>query len=127
MKDYEDTVRQADALVASGNAFEAVRLYERAARVTYNNKLATDTAALNAKLTAARSARDARKAASTSAPPRSAAGANQYAGAPTTSISSNGTTSAEDAIAWIQYGDGLVAVSKYGDAVRAWPRPRFLR
>jgi hypothetical protein len=61
MQEYEDSVRQGDSLLAVGNYFEAVRMYEHARRVAYNNKLAVDAAALEAKLTRAKNARDAKR------------------------------------------------------------------
>jgi tetratricopeptide (TPR) repeat protein len=67
MKDYEETLVRASAAAASGDNFEAVRLYERAGRVAYNNKLDVDKSALDQKLAAARTARDAQKGA-TAAP-----------------------------------------------------------
>ncbi len=126
LQDYEDTVRRADALVAAGNAFEAVRLYESAARIAYNNKLATDAAALNAKLAAARSARDAR-----SVPPAGAAGGAQSTGNPAVEAPSRpqpagggGPAAQQEFDEMIRYGDGLAAVGEYGDAVRAYERAR---
>lgn len=76
--DYEETVRRADALVRAGDFFEAVRVYERAARIAYNSKLATDTRALDEKLAAARKARDekAKSAAPAPASPAPAAKAS---------------------------------------------------
>jgi tetratricopeptide (TPR) repeat protein len=127
LQDYEDTVRRADALVATGNAFEAVRLYESAARIAYNNRLATDAAALNQKLAAARSARDAR-----SAPPAGAAvGApspeNPAVGAPSRpqpAGDAGGPAAPQEFDEMVRYGDGLAAVGEYGDAVRAYERAR---
>lgn len=125
-QDYEATVTQADALVAAGNAFEAVRLYERAGRLAYNNKLATDSAALNAKLAAARSARDSAANAAKSAPltpalPASPAAATGASAPATGAVADPG---AADADAWIRYGDALVAAGEAGDAVRAYERAR---
>jgi hypothetical protein len=125
MQDYEETIRQADALVAAGDAFEAVRLYERASRVAYNNKLPIDKAALDAKLAAARSVRDASKSTAV-APAPAAATVSPAPRASAAPESAAGTTSAEDANAWIRYGDELAAVSEYGDAVRAYERGRRL-
>lgn len=68
MKDYDDTVRRGDSLYEAGNPFEAVLAYERARRVAYNNKLKTDTAALEQKLARARDARDGKSAATQAAP-----------------------------------------------------------
>ena len=58
MQDYEATIRKAENYFSVGNYFEAVLSYERARRVAYNNKLRTDTAALEKKLAQARDARD---------------------------------------------------------------------
>ncbi|MEI6670185.1 MAG: hypothetical protein WCP29_18725 [Acidobacteriota bacterium] len=73
-KDYDSTVIGADALVAAGNYFEAVLQYERAARVAYNNNLTIDKAALDAKLAAARTLRDAGKNAPARMPANAAPG-----------------------------------------------------
>jgi hypothetical protein len=62
MQDYDDTVRRGDAFFEGGNHFEAVLAFERARRVAYNNKLKTDTAALEQKLARARDARDGKVA-----------------------------------------------------------------
>ncbi len=48
-QEYTEVLRQADAWMLEGNAFEAVRLYERAGRIAYNNKLPVDDAALKGK------------------------------------------------------------------------------
>ena len=74
MRDYEDTIRRGDAFVDAGNYFEAVLAYERARRVAYNNKLRTDTAALDKKLAQARAARDGQPPAGQSARDSGAAG-----------------------------------------------------
>ncbi len=123
LQEYELTVRQADALVAGGDAFEAVRLYERAGRIAYNSKLTIDTAALNAKLGAARSARDRKPAA---AAPATAPTATAAPPTPSTSGDAATRAEAEDANAWIRYGDGLATASEYIDAVRAYERGRRL-
>lgn len=60
MKDYEQTVKYGDGLAAVGEYLEAVKAYERARRLAYNNKLTTDTAALEAKIAAAGKAREAK-------------------------------------------------------------------
>jgi hypothetical protein len=59
MKDYEETLERAATAAASGDNFEAVRLYERAGRVAYNNKLVVDGVVLESKIAAASKARDA--------------------------------------------------------------------
>jgi hypothetical protein len=64
---YQATVDEADRLLAAGDAFEAVRKYEQAGRIAYNNKLQTDQVGLTAKLAAARTARD-NKASAAAAP-----------------------------------------------------------
>ncbi|MBZ5526477.1 MAG: hypothetical protein LAN71_01045 [Acidobacteriia bacterium] len=56
MKDYEETIKKGDAYFEAGNYSEAVLSYERARRVAYNNKLRTDSAALEKKLARARDA-----------------------------------------------------------------------
>ena len=61
VEEYDETVRKGDALYAAGDYFEAVRTYEHAWRVAYNNKLQTDDKALDKKLAAARKARDEKK------------------------------------------------------------------
>ncbi len=58
MKDYDDSIRRGDAFYEAGNYFEAVRSFEHARRVAYNNKLQTDSAALERKLARATNARD---------------------------------------------------------------------
>jgi hypothetical protein len=60
-EEYEETVRKGDTLYAAGDYFEAVRTYERAWRIAYNNKLKTDAKMLDEKLAAARRARDEKK------------------------------------------------------------------
>jgi hypothetical protein len=55
---YDAAVREGDAYADVGNHFDAVLSYERARRVAYNNKLPTDTSALDQKLARARGARD---------------------------------------------------------------------
>ncbi len=61
VEEYDETVRKGDALFAAGDYFEAVRTYEHAWRVAYNNKLKTDAKALDERLAAARKARDEKK------------------------------------------------------------------
>lgn len=61
LREYEEVVAQGGALYAAGDYFEAVRVYERAARIAYNNKLPVDRAALDKLLARARAARDAKK------------------------------------------------------------------
>lgn len=61
MAEYQAVVAEGDQLFEKGNYFDAVRTYERAARVAYNNKLANDKAALETRLQKARAARDAKK------------------------------------------------------------------
>jgi tetratricopeptide (TPR) repeat protein len=61
-EDYEETVRKGDTLYAAGDYFEAVRTYEQAWRIAYNNKLKTDAKMLDEKLAAARRARDEKEA-----------------------------------------------------------------
>ena len=81
MRDYEDTIRRGDAFYQAGNYFEAVLSYERARRVASNNKLKTDSAALDQKLTRARDARDGKLPAGQGAPGSgSAGGADPNAG-----------------------------------------------
>lgn len=58
LEEYEESLRKGDSLCASGNYFDAVLAYERASRIAYNNKLRTDSAALDARLAKARIARD---------------------------------------------------------------------
>lgn len=124
LREYEDTVRQADALVAAGNAFEAVRLYERAGRIAYNNKLATDTAAFNRKLNAARAARDAKTADQKPVKPGASPAGDMPAGSTVRAPANTATnsTSPQGVDEWIRYGDGLAAGGEYGDAVRAYER-----
>jgi hypothetical protein len=62
MKDYEETIKKGDAYAEAGNYFEAVLSYERARRVAYNNKLKTDSAAIEKKLAHARDVRDGKAA-----------------------------------------------------------------
>ena len=57
LDEYNDVVRQGDALYATGNYSDAVRMYERARRIAYNNKLKTDSAALEDRLAKAKKAR----------------------------------------------------------------------
>jgi tetratricopeptide (TPR) repeat protein len=61
LEEYDETVRKGDALYAAGDYFEAVRTYEHAWRVAYNNKLKNDAKTLDDKLAAARKARDEKK------------------------------------------------------------------
>lgn len=58
---YEGVLAEGDRLFDDGDYHNAVRAYERAWRVAYRGKLATDKAALDARLAKARAARDARK------------------------------------------------------------------
>ena len=58
---YNGVVAEGDRLFATGDYFEAVRIYERASRVAYRGKLAVDKAALDARLAKARVARDKNK------------------------------------------------------------------
>jgi hypothetical protein len=88
LKDYEETVKKGDAYAEAGNYFEAVLSYERARRVAYNNKLKTDSAALEKKLAHARDVRDGKAAASQ--PGSEKAGAKS--GAP--SVSAPGSSAA---------------------------------
>jgi tetratricopeptide (TPR) repeat protein len=55
-KEYDDAVKLADAFAAAGDYVEAIKEYERAARVAYNNKLQTDSAALESKRSKAQAA-----------------------------------------------------------------------
>jgi hypothetical protein len=130
LKEYEDTVRQADAQVSPGYAFEAVRLYERTRRVAYNNKLGVDVAALNAKLAAALSTRDAKSAIKRPTVPTATAKAATWvtpsASAVPPAPSGGATGEAEDANAWLRFGDSLAAASEYIDAVRDYERRRRL-
>ena len=119
-KDFEETVRRGDALAASGNFFEAVLAFERATRVAYNNKLKIDTAALQAKLAAARAGRDAAKAASqppASAPPTSAQPQPATAGGPTAPDSAQ--KEYDDAV---HQGDAFTAAGDYVEAIREYER-----
>jgi len=61
LQDYNQTVKKGDDLFAAGDYFEAVLAYERAWRISYNNKLKTDAKALDERLARARQARDAKK------------------------------------------------------------------
>lgn len=61
MVEYEETIRKGDALCKTGDYFEAVRVYEQAWRIAYNNKLPTEAAALEERLAKARKARDEKK------------------------------------------------------------------
>lgn len=58
MERYAETIRKGDALFGAGDYFEAVRVYEQAGRIAYNNKLKTDSTALDERLAKARKARD---------------------------------------------------------------------
>ena len=58
LEEYEESLRKGDSLCAVGNYFDAVLAYERAWRLAYNNKLKTDSAALDARLAKARKVRD---------------------------------------------------------------------
>jgi len=58
LEEYEESLRKGDSLCAAGNYFDAVLAYERAWRIAYNNKLKTDSAALDARLAKAKKARD---------------------------------------------------------------------
>lgn len=58
MGEYEAALRKGDARFAAGDSFEAVRAYEQAGRIAYNNKLTIDSAALADRLAKARKARD---------------------------------------------------------------------
>jgi hypothetical protein len=49
-KEYDDAVQQGDTFASAGDYAAAIKEYERAARVAYNNKLPTDPATLAAKL-----------------------------------------------------------------------------
>ncbi len=121
LQDYQETLRQADSQMAAGNAFEAIRLYERAGRIAYNSKLAVDSSALNQKLAAARSARDTRSSlpsATTAAPPNLAAPADTSSPA---AAAGAGVAQFDEII---RYGDSLAAVGEYVDAVRAYERAR---
>jgi len=67
MKEYADTIKKGDAYAEAGNYFEAALSYESAGRIAYNNKLKTDSAALQKKLTHARDVRDGKAAPSSAA------------------------------------------------------------
>jgi tetratricopeptide (TPR) repeat protein len=109
MKDYEETLVRAAAASTSRDSFEAVRLYERAGRVAYNNKLDVDKAALDQKLAAARQARDAKKQApgAPAAPPTNADAMKDYGEA-------------------VARGDALASAGEYLLAVKEYERARRL-
>ena len=122
MKDYEATLVQADAAAASGDNFEAVRLYERAGRVAYNNKLDIDKAALDQKLAAARKARDTQKSPAGAAAPA----ASPATPRPETPVAAPANQDAlqeyRDAVAegdaYASVGENLIAVREYERARR---------
>jgi tetratricopeptide (TPR) repeat protein len=122
LKDYQDTLARAAAAVAAGDAFEAVRLYERAGRVAYNAKLDVDRAALERDLAAARKERDARKA-GTGTPVATPAPAPAPRTSPAPSTPTGGDPASEYAQA-IAKGDAYVAGGEYLLAVREYERAR---
>lgn len=128
MKDYEDTVRRADALFAAGDYFEAVRQYERAGRVAYNNKLNIEKAVLDAKLAAGRQARDAKQ--STPAAPAAPAKGGTAPASSSTQASPAPADAAKSPIQdyeeTVRYGDSLAAAGEYFTAVKAYERARRL-
>jgi tetratricopeptide (TPR) repeat protein len=133
MKNYVETVAQGDAQVASGDYFEAVRTYEQAGRIAYNNKLGTDRDALDKRLAAARLARDAKQNAPAAATPPAGTPTKGAASTPTaptgaTLPTGSGTavTPMQDYERTVRYGDELVGVGEYQDAVLAYERARRL-
>jgi hypothetical protein len=120
MQDYEETLRQGDAMVAAGNPFEAVRLYEHAGRIAYNNKLPVDATALDQKLKSARAGRDAKqKAPSVPAP------SNPPSSAPSSRApSSSGNPAMLEYEESVRHGDELAAAGEFGDSVRAYEKAR---
>ena len=118
--DFEETVRRGEALAASGNFFDAVLAFERAARVAYNNKLKIDTAGLQAKLAAARVGRDAAKAAlqpAASAPTTAAQPPRAVAGGLTAPDSAR--KEYDDAV---HQGDAFASAGDYVEAVKEYER-----
>jgi tetratricopeptide (TPR) repeat protein len=124
MKDYEETLVRASAAAASGDNFEAVRLYERAGRVAYNNKLDVDKSALDQKLAAARTARDAQKAgaaapAATPAPVAAPRGPEAPPSPPTiASVMKEYDQAVAQGDAYASAGEYLLAVKDYERARR---------
>ena len=129
MKDYEETLVRASAAATSGDNFEAVRLYERAGRVAYNNKLDVDKAALDQKLAAARTARDAQKAGATApaATPAPAA-ARRGTEAPSSPVTGPGVMKEYERARRLIYNNKLVVdaalESKIAAAAKARDAPR---
>ncbi|MEI6668297.1 MAG: hypothetical protein WCP29_09095 [Acidobacteriota bacterium] len=118
-KDFEETVKNGDALAASGKFFDAVLAFERASRVAYNNKLKIDTAALQAKLAAARAGRDAAKAASL--PPASAPATSASPPAATVEATAPGLAQKEydDAV---RHGDAFATAGDHVEAIKEYER-----
>jgi sugar lactone lactonase YvrE len=111
IEDYEETVRKGDLLYADGNYRDAVLMYERAWRIAYNNKLKTDSAALDKRLAKARKARDEKKAVPKPAPPA----------APKTAEGPSREALAEYEES-VRKGDSLCEAGNYFDAVLAYER-----
>ncbi len=130
---YQAALDEADRLLAAGDPFEAVRKYEQAGRIAYNNKLPTDQAAFAAKLAAARAARDtkasatARPAAPVAAPtPAPATPAVAATSTKPTATTTASTSEADNPEAWVRYADALVTATDYKEAIRAYERAKRL-
>lgn len=110
MEEYEAAIRKGDARFGAGDYFEAVRAYEQAGRIAYNNKLTTDSAALGDRLAKARKARDEKRTAPVPAPPAAPVGA-----------ASPGTkTPLEEYEEAVRKGDSFSSVGNYMDAVLSY-------
>jgi len=110
-EDYEAAIRKGDARFAAGDYFEAVRAYEQAGHIAYNNKLSTDSAALADRLARARKARDERR----SAAPRPAPSA-----APVVAASPGEKAPLEQYDEAMRRGDSFAAAGNYMDAVLSY-------
>jgi len=110
--EYEAAIRKGDARFAAGDYFEAVRAYEQAGRIAYNNKLSTDSAALADRLARARTAHDDRRSASSSGPAPSAA--------TVTAADPGAKPPLEQYDEAMRRGDSFAAVGNFMDAVLSY-------
>ena len=112
VEEYAEAVSKGDSLHAAGSDINAALMHERGGRIAYNNKLKTDSGALDERLATAKKARDEKPTvAAASAPPS----APETAQGPSPKI----LQEYEEAV---QKGDALSKVGNYFDATLEYER-----
>jgi sugar lactone lactonase YvrE len=131
-----DSIRRGDDFLQAGNTFEAIRAYEHARRVAYNEKLATDSAALEQRLAQAKAVRDANptparggagaiaSANSVNSAASASSGSTSTVAPPGASMASGNASNAAlaDYETSLRTGDAASAVGNYFNAVLAFER-----